>query len=344
MKSLSRTTTPTRMRIERPAFLCLALLLLFAGISPCAAVTRQLNGNAYVSLGEVAKRLGQEIKWVKKGKTVELSSEWTTMRFTIHEQEFQLNGREVGLGYPVAPNKGELFISELDYQKTILPVLAPQTFKESASKIYHIVIDPGHGGKDPGAQNPALGLAEKNLTLDLAKRLQKRLEALGYKVTLTRTSDKFVELEDRAAFANRSGADLFISLHFNAVGTASVHGIETFAMTPQNQPSSNRVNLTDADKRNYPGNANDPWNVLLGFYVQNELLKFTGGDDRGVKRARFVVLREVSCPAILVEGGFVTSSTEGRNIGSAEYRDKLANAITAGVLTYQKTLNRVRGK
>ncbi len=339
MRSLHRKVPP-----ERFALVWLTLLLLFAGALPCAAITRQLNGNAYVSLGEVAKRLGQDFRWVKKGKTAELYSEWTTMRFTIHEQDFTLNGREIGLGNPVASNKGELFTSELDYNKTILPILAPQVYKDSASKLYHIVIDPGHGGKDPGAQNPKLGLYEKNLTLDLAKRLEKRLEALGYKVTLTRTTDKFIPLEDRAAYANRIGADLFLSLHFNAVGTPSVHGIETFAMTPQGQPSSNRVNLTAADKRDYPGNKNDPWNALAAFYIQNEMLKFTGADDRGMKRARFVVLREVNCPAVLIEGGFVTNPTEGRNVGSAAYRDKLANAITAGVLTYQKTLNRVRGK
>lgn len=331
-------------RRQRPKLLLLGLLLVFFGHNPAQAVTRQLHGTSYVSLGEVAKRLGQDFKWIKKGSSAELFSRWTTMRFTIHEQEFLLNGRDVGLGNPVASSRGELFISERDYQKTLLPILAPHVFKDDAPKLYHIVIDPGHGGKDPGASNPKLGLYEKNLTLDLARRLEKRLEALGYKVTLTRTSDKFIGLRERAEFANRVGADLFLSLHFNAVGTPSVNGIETFAMTPQGQPSSNRLNLTASDKRNYPGNANDTWNALAAFYIQNEMLKATGADDRGFKRARFVVLRDVGCPAVLIEGGFVTNPTEGRNVGSAAYRDKLANAITAGVLTYQKTLNRVRGK
>lgn len=325
-------------------WLGLILCFLFCGATVGVASTRQLHGTSYVSLSEVAARLGQSFKWIKKGSSAELSSEWTKMRFTIHERDFLLNGRRIGLGNPITSSRGELFISERDYQKTILPILAPQQFKASASKLYHIVIDPGHGGKDPGAQNSALGLKEKNLTLDLAKRIESRLKALGYKVTLTRRDDTFVELRDRAAMANRLNADLFLSIHFNAVGTASVNGIETFVTTPQGQPSYNNANLSASDKRDYPGNANDPWNVLAGYYIQDEMLKATGADDRGLKRARFMVIREVDCPGVLIEGGFVTHPTEGRNIGSAAYRDKLANAIVAGVLKYQRTLNRVRAE
>src|SRR5690606_15538234 len=125
----------------------------------------------------------------------------------------------------------QLHIPEIDYQNTLKPLFFPQQF-EPKRKLYRIVIDPGHGGKDSGALNNSLKLKEKYLALDLANRVKSRLEKLGYKVSLTRTDDTFIGLSERAAIANRAGADLFLSLHFNAVDAASVDGIETFIMTP----------------------------------------------------------------------------------------------------------------
>ncbi|WOO42669.1 N-acetylmuramoyl-L-alanine amidase [Rubellicoccus peritrichatus] len=327
---------------RRWPFLCGLLIFVFAG--SLQGETRELHGSTYVSLPKIASQLGMKLQWIQPQKEVELKSKWTTLRFELHQRHFFLNGRKVALGNPVALSRGQLFISQRDIQKTLQPLLTPQIFAESSPKLYHIVIDPGHGGHDPGAENRKLRVNEKSTTLDLAKRMKKKLERLGYKVTLTRDTDKFISLGERPAIANRVKADLFISLHFNAVASSKVKGLETFAMTPAGHPSSSQSNMTSSARRTYPGNKNDTWNVLAAYYLQSAMLKNHKQTDRGVKRARFAVLKNLNCPGVLVEGGFVTHPTEGKNIGSAAYREKLADSLVEGILTYQKTLNRVRGR
>jgi len=308
-----------------------------------AVDTTRINGIDYVPLAEIGGSLGMDVQWLKSGERLRLKSEWTTMDFTVHRRDFTLNGTTLNLGWPIGTKGGQLYLSEVDYEKTLQPVLTPQVF-DHVPKLYRIVIDPGHGGKDPGAQNRGLKVAEKTVVLDVAKRLKANLEKLGYKVSLTRDDDRYLELTDRSAVANRARADLFISLHFNATGSSSVSGLETYVFTAENMPSSSRGKLLGSDRRDYDGNENDTWNMLVGYYVQRELVDQTHADDRGVKRARFTVLRDLQMPGILIEGGFVTSSSEGPKIGSASYRQKLADAIADGVVTYQRTLNRLRGR
>lgn len=326
------------------SLLLIGLLLTSCLGASLRADTREMHGTTYVSLNSIASKLGMKAQWLKPQKEIELKSQWTKLRFTLHQRHFYLNDRKVALGNPVALSRGLLFISQRDFEKALQPLLTPQVFAKTSPKLYHIVIDPGHGGHDPGAENKKLRVNEKSTTLDLANRMKKKLEALGYKVTLTRTSDKFISLGDRPAIANRAKADLFISLHFNAVDSTKVQGVETFAMTPAGHPSSSQANLTASARKTYPGNKHDTWNVLAAYYMQDAMLDDLGQTDRGVKRARFAVLKNLNCPGVLIEGGFVTHPTEGRNIGSSAYREKLANALVDGIITYQKTLNRVRGR
>ncbi|MDP0499143.1 MAG: N-acetylmuramoyl-L-alanine amidase [Verrucomicrobiota bacterium JB022] len=321
----------------------LAVLILCLGPALHAVKTARINGIDYVSLSEVGGSLGMEAQWLKRGERLRLKSQWTTMEYTINRRDFTLNGTAINLGWPIAPSKGDLYMSEVDYEKTLQPVLTPQVFKD-VPKLYRIVIDPGHGGKDPGAQNTGLKLNEKDAVLDVAKRLQKLLAAQGYDVVLTRDSDVYLPLSTRSSKANDAGADLFISLHFNAVGSSSVQGMETYVFTAQNMPSSSRGSLHSSDRRTYAGNRSDTWNMLAGYYVQRAMTEKTKATDRGVKRARFTVLRDLNMPGMLIEGGFVTSSREGPKIASASYRQDLAEAIADGVITYQRTLNRLRGR
>lgn len=327
-----------------PKFLYTALLLFLLAEPLAAQQSRWMHGNRYVKLDAVAARLGMNIRWTEPKEEVELFSEWTKMRFRLHRRDFTLNGNKVALGNPIALSGGQLYISELDYEKALQPLLTPQVFAAHCPKLYHIVIDPGHGGNDPGAENLGIGVNEKTTVLDVAKRMQRKLEVLGYKVTLTRTTDTFLSLGSRPEAANKLGADLFISLHFNAVDSSKVSGVETYAMTPAMQPSSNQANLSPSAKRVYPGNKNDPWNILAAYYMQDEMVDQLRAHDRGVKHARFAVLRNLECPGVLIEGGFVTHPLEGRKIATATYREALADALVAGILRYQKTLNRVRGR
>lgn len=326
-------------RAHRPCGLFFLFFLAAAVESQAGSV--RYGGRSYTDLADIAARFGMRFEWAVPGDRARLASQWTELSFEGNQRSFQLNGYLVYLGYAVLKQNGQLYVADTDLEKTLQPILTPQVFA-TPPRLRRVVIDPGHGGNDPGALNTGLKLQEKSLVLDLAKRLQQALQAKGYEVILTRSSDVFVELADRAAFANKKQADLFISLHFNSSTKASVEGIETFAFTPRYHPSTSRSRLTATDKRGFFGNQNDPWNVLLAFYVQRALVERTSAKDRGVKRARFTVLEQVKMPAILVEGGFVSHPREGRNTGSANYRQKIANAIVEGIEAYDRTIERIR--
>jgi N-acetylmuramoyl-L-alanine amidase len=317
-----------------------SVFILFLLGLPARLNGLELNGTPYTSLKEIAGRLGMKSAWVEREKTLKLESQWTTLVFEVHKRELLLNGIRVHLGFAVAEHRGQLYLSESDFTHQLQPILTPQVFGRPPP-FRHVIIDAGHGGEDPGARNTGLKLTEKHLTLDLAKRLKTKLEAKGLRVSLTRDTDRSIPLEERARIANASGADLFLSLHFNASEKRTVAGVETFAFTPPFQPSSARSALHSSDRRSYAGNANDPWNTLLGYYVQRSLTEALPSEDRGLKRARFAVLRELEIPGLLIEGGFVSHDREGRNVGSAGYRDRIAQGIVDGLDVYLQTVERL---
>lgn len=164
-----------------------------------------------------------------------------------------------------------------------------------------IFIDPGHGGNDPGAVSK---IKESQYTLTYGIALGLALRALGFEVLCSRTSDEFVSLSDRCRMANEWGADYFISIHFNSGGGV---GIETFAYAA----GGNGEKLANA--------------------VQTALINATGSVDRGRKFANFQVLRDTNMPAILIEGGFVDSDTDSKNIQTEEYKQKFIQGATKGI-------------
>lgn len=294
----------------------------------------------YLSLKVVAGRLGMELHARDGPQEVRLVSEWTTLVFEEHQRDFLLNGTRVFLGYPVGRQGRHLAIAEADYADTLQPLLTPQVFTPPQVPT-RVMVDAGHGGKDPGARNTHLELEEKALVLDFAKVLARHLQKAGFEVSFTREEDRFLGLAERARIANSSGSDVFLSLHFNASAKPGVSGVETFAFTPHRTPSSARADLSATDLRRYPGNANDTWNLLLGFYVQRQMQESLPVKDRGLKRARFVVLRDLEIPGILIEGGFLSHDAEARRVATSAYRERLATAITKGVSTYRRTIHRL---
>jgi len=181
-----------------------------------------------------------------------------------------------------------------------------------------VCIDPGHGGRDPGAIS-RWGLQEKDVVLPLCRMLVSELGERGYKVVMTRDSDVFVELEQRPALAARKGADLFLSIHANAASRASVHGIELFYWDGRNGVGSaatrrKGVELTEALKRAFQS---------VGLRV------------RSVRAAGYRVLRFARMPATLVEVGFLTNRAEERQLRSYGYRRRVVRAIADGVEAYR---------
>jgi N-acetylmuramoyl-L-alanine amidase len=199
-----------------------------------------------------------------------------------------------------------------------------------------VVIDPGHGGRDQGATSPT-GLLEKDLTLDIAQRLETRLkDRLNCEVVLTRSEDKYVALEDRAAKANDAHADFLISIHGNSSSYDEVRGIETYYFRSTDEALSANdgdtigTALTPDTGDAAKSFASDVQSALLkGLKEGKQALR-----DRGVKPASFVVLREVQMPAVLAEISFMSSSKDATQLDSSGYRDKVAEALYAGIANH----------
>jgi len=195
-----------------------------------------------------------------------------------------------------------------------------------------VVLDPGHGGKDDGATGN--GLKEKDLTLDVATRVEKILNTFNFPTVLTRREDKFVSLSERAAIANRLANPIFISIHFNHAPDSISTGVETFYASQKIAPES-AWNWIGFFNKPEPNTA-DSGETLAGF-IQTSLVIRTDAANRGIKGRALYVVRHTRCPAVLVEGGFINNPLEARLISNPEYRDRLASAIAEGVMSYQKT-------
>lgn len=220
-----------------------------------------------------------------------------------------------------------------------------------------IVIDPGHGGKDPGAIGTR-GTKEAAMNLDVATRLKSLLEAQGHTVVLTRTSDLYVSLDGRTKFANQKKADLFISIHFNANNSSSINGFESYFLGMHRLEYAKSVALAEnaALKYDIEHKAYNPDAVLndiigslltnsfqkqsetLAGYIQETSSSSSGFANRGVNQAGFYVLKGCSMPSVLIECGFLTNPTEEAKIRQPDYRQRIAKGIAGGVATYVQNL------
>jgi N-acetylmuramoyl-L-alanine amidase len=293
----------------------------------------------YVPLTEWARANVFTVRWLERDKTVELSGHGSRLTFNVDSRsdarKAQINGVQVWLAFPVLYQNGRALISQIDLAETLGPVLSPPVASRSGG-IKTICLDPGHGGRDPG--NRAGSNEEKKYTLLLSQETSAQLKAAGFNVILTRSSDTFVDLPARPEVARKRNADLFVSLHFNSTeeGRNEVRGTEIFCLTPAGATSTNARG--EGDTRWVGGNRNDEKNLALAYQMQKSYTKILDVEDRGVKRARFQVLREATVPAILIEGGFMSHPTEGKKIYDPAYRKQMARAIVEGIVAYKKAL------
>lgn len=312
-------------------------------------VTRLQNVD-YVALTDIAERFDLKRSWVKAANLLTLD-EARRVRFTFeaNQHDIYFDGARIHLGAPVLAHKGELWVSKLDVIKLVAPLFRPADhaaqLPDPASRI--IVLDPGHGGLDPGAENRRVGINEKTATLDVALRLKKLLELQGWRVLLARDKDtelsknKKADLALRTAFANQNKADLFISIHFNAA-PESITGIETYTLTPQFMFSAGDGQGDDMTKQAYPGNRLDYANLLFGEKIHRAMLAGLKAPDRGFKRGRWGVLRMLDCPGVLVECAYLSNDTAARRVATQEYRQQIAEALAAGVRDYADAVARMK--
>ncbi len=233
--------------------------------------------------------------------------------------------------------------------------------RDAAATVRRIVIDPGHGGSETGAQGKS-GVVEKELTLDVARRLAALLRADGFEVTLTREGDDDKPLDDRAGLANNQRADVFLSLHANASRFTGAHGAETFVLSREATDDAARttaalendaVGIGEAGGASAAGAAATGdgdlplilWDLAQVSYledsmrlagvIQERLNSALGLKDRGVRQAPFRVLRGATCPAVLVELGFLSNADEEKALASPDHRARLADALADALRAYR---------
>ena len=271
--------------------------------------------------------------YVWDGDSVCLSNESQVVRFYQGRRRSEVNGTVVWMN--VAPEgnvkAGEWRIAEADFDFLTLS-LWPQDF--NAIKPLRVMLDAGHGGADSGACSVKPKVAEKQLVLDLTRKVGERLESLGMQVIYTRTNDVAVALDERSRKARRSEADVFVSIHANFAGNTNACGPETYVVIPAGFQGT----AENTKARGFQiGNVNDYHNTLLGFSAQKHLARIDAEvPDRGLKRQSFFVLREVSCPAILIEIGFLSNEAETQKMLTPEWQEDCADAIMRGVVEYAR--------
>ncbi len=218
-----------------------------------------------------------------------------------------------------------------------------------------VVLDPGHGGDNHGTETND-GLVEKTLALDISERLSELLKAASYEVVMTRRDDVFVSLEDRAARANETGGDIFVSIHLNWISARQIRGVETYFLGPTDDPFL--TELAARENRDSGYSVADFRRLLEGVYadvrqdeskrlateVQRRLYQHLRTvnpqvQDRGVKKAPFVVLTATQMPAILAEVSCLSNEKEARLLTSPGYRQYIAEALFSGIDTYARSID-----
>ena len=309
--------------------LLLFILLLCQGAASAWDVVLHEN-RRYVPVENVSKFYNLSPP-VKQEDNFAIKSATKTIKGKSGAREVFINNVKYVLCFPIVKKGGSILISAMDVTKIIEPVMRPGLIKNVAP-VTTVILDAGHGGHDSGATS-SRGI-EKHAALDVVLRARRLLLERGYKVHLTRSNDTFIPLEKRPALANRHQNAVFVSVHFNKSKTVGGTGIETFALAPRGVPSMDEENLSYSDLKTYPGHARDPENVALATAMHSSMLRHMRLTDRGIKRARFVVIKNLIIPGVLLEGGFINHPIDGRLIASSSYRHAFAQAILEGVTRY----------
>lgn len=295
---------------------------------------KSISGRDHVPLDEIATfyGLGEESK--PDANTKKLQGSGRDLTAVVNSRELEINGLRHWLAFPVLEEGGRMYVSRLDLGKTIEPALRPALIPEFPA-VTTVVLDPGHGGRDNGARSPYE--YEKNFSLDVARRVRNELQKAGIRVIMTRNTDSFVELQDRAAVANRLKSAIFVSIHFNAAdANFAANGFEIYCVTPRGAPSTAYEQTRTRDMIEENGNEHDIHSFALANAIYHSMHGKLEMFDRGVKRARFAVLRLAAVPSVLIEGGFLSNASDSRKVASKQWRNDYSAAIARGILAYKK--------
>ncbi|HEY7002168.1 MAG TPA: N-acetylmuramoyl-L-alanine amidase [Candidatus Udaeobacter sp.] len=293
----------------------------------------KVSGSDYLSVENISQFYGLPAGIAASGEKVEFDTVKNPLEFVGGSREVMINGARSWLCFPVIEHDGKYLVSRTDVAKTIEPLVRPHRVS-NVGKIQTVVLDPGHGGYDRG-QVSRFGY-EKDFALDVARKLRPLLQAKGLRVIMTREGDYFVPLEVRAQIANAARDSIFVSIHFNATNDdPNATGFEIFSFTPRGAPSTSDSAVAPSALSTQPGSAVDAQSMALSACIYHSLLGHLPEYDRGIKRARFAVLRLTKVPAVLIEGGFLTEQGECKLIAQKDWRTRLAHAIGIGIESYR---------
>lgn len=293
------------------------------------------------SLLAVQKRLGL-MQCINLTNTVTITDGTNSITFKPGYRRASFNDTTIWLNDAAIPDyKKTLTISAADVLRFLEPIVKgiPSAV---TSETFRVFIDPGHGGDDGGAVSKINGQLEKDLVLDVSNRLGAYLEAAGASVHYSRTNDVFLTLARRPQLAAATNANIFVSIHANIAGAANARGSETFALTLAGYDSTSTGSGMRTKER--AGNAFDHDNAILGYLIHKNLPGPNGEKDRGLRRARFQVLRDAPCPAVLIELGFLSHDAETYSLASPRFRERLAMAISKGIVEYMQRAIRKDGE
>jgi len=351
------------MMLKKFLILIISSWLLILGLSGCATVptkeslpTYHINGTDYLPL--VALCNSRNITWEYDTftKTVTLTKDSHKINLMVGDTLVLADGMPQHLKYPVDIYQG-IVVVPYGFKEQVIDVLFQESYPQhkftgSLSKIKRIVIDAGHGGNDPGAIGRT-GLREKDVNLEIAKRLSRILSSNGVDVVMTRSVDRFIPLHTRVERANDSGADLFVSIHSNANRVRSMSGFEVYYVAPIVNDETRAFSTAKDYRLNLEGACFASHSLDLKATLWGMIYTYNRGQSidlsrdvcrainsnlgvkiLGVKGARYEVLRGVFMPAVLVEVGFVSNINEERMLKNSYYRERIAESIAQGIEDY----------
>ncbi len=326
------------------------ILILYILLSGCATVPRTTLPQ--LTLQELCESYEIQWQWDPVSQIVSLKRGNLEAKALMGSAVVVIGGQRVTLSESLKRQKGTIIVPA-DFKDKIINRLAslPEVLLVR-KKIFKIVVDAGHGGKDPGTLGRS-GVKEKKIVLDIARRLKKNLEKQGFKVIMTREKDEFLSLEKRTEIASRSKADLFVSIHANSSPMRTAQGIEVFSFRDSG--------LKDRQEEQWQRNHQMMFHQLsmirndlpleriiedmlyrykryesqnLASYIVSGASQATKAQNRGIKVSDFFVLRNTLVPAILIEVGFLSNSKEENLLKTVSYRQKIADGIAESIEKY----------
>lgn len=296
--------------------------------------TKTIQDREHVSLDEVAAAYGMERVEPARKNPLEIGFIGETHQLAVKTgtREAIIDGVRHWFSFPILLQESKPFISAIDVKTTLGPAFDPTSVTQ-VGPVKTVVFDPGHGGHDRGGRS-AYGV-EKDYTLDVVKRARRILEERKVKVVQSRLSDFYATLAERPAMTKNYEKPIFVSIHFNSADwRPSAAGIEVYAIPPAGCPTTGKAPDLVLDRRKSDGAALEPASFVLADTLHHTLLGKTGSFDRGVKRARYTVLRNCKVPAVLIECGFLTNPIEAKQIDDPAWREKFAEALADGIEAY----------